>query len=105
MTYQKIINLLDRTSDNVPRFNTNKWIKVHDQSGEIYNTDKQIRFKTRMLQSDLCDYSDAYIIVKGSITVENNDKRDRKYRSLAFKNNAPFINCITKVNNVLIDNA
>ena len=41
------------------------WIEVHDQSGETYNTNKQIRFKTSMLRSDLCDYSDAYIVVKG----------------------------------------
>ena len=57
-----------------------------------------------MLQSDLCDYSDAYIIVKGTITVAGNDKRDRKKRSLAFKNYAPFISCMSKINNVLTDN-
>ena len=57
-----------------------------------------------MLQSDLCDYSDAYIVVKGTITIAkgNNDEYDRK---LAFKNNAPFIGCISKINNTLIDNA
>ena len=57
-----------------------------------------------MLQSDLCDYSDAYIVVKGTIAVTNpnNDAYDKK---LAFKNNAPFINCISKINNTLIDNA
>ena len=58
-----------------------------------------------MLQSDLCDYSDAYIVVKGIITVEGTNIRDRKNRSLAFKNNTPFISCITKINNVLIENA
>ena len=50
MEYQKITNLLDASSDNVPRFITKKWIEVHDQSGEIYNTNKQIRFKTSMIQ-------------------------------------------------------
>ena len=57
-----------------------------------------------MLRSDLCDYSDAYIVVKGNITVENPDNAayDRK---LAFKNNAPFISCISKINSTLIDNA
>ena len=73
MEYQKITNLLDNTSDEVPRFITKKWIEVHDQSGETYNTNKQIRFKTSMLRSDLCDYSDAYIVVKGKITVTNPD--------------------------------
>ena len=57
-----------------------------------------------MLRSDLCDYSDAYIVVKGNITFgrPNNDAYDRK---LAFKNNAPFISCISKINNTLLDNA
>ena len=64
MDYQKIVNVLDTTSDNVPRFITKKWIEVHDQPGKIYNTNKQIKFKTSMLQSNLCDYSDAYIVVK-----------------------------------------
>ena len=104
MEYQKITNLLDNTSDKEPRFVTKKWIEVHDQSGKTYNTNKQIRFKTSMLRSDLCDYSDAYIVVKGKIIVTNpdNDAYDKK---LAFKNNAPFASCILKINNTLIDNA
>ena len=55
MEYQKIINLLGNTSNTVPRFITKKWIEAYDQSGETYNTNKQIRFKTSMLRSDLCD--------------------------------------------------
>ena len=109
MEYQKITNLLGNIPDKVPRFITKKWIEVHDQSGEIYNTNKQIRFKTSMLRSDLCDYSDAYIVVKGKITVSATDGanniRDKKNRPLAFKNNAPFISCISKINGVLIDYA
>ena len=69
MEYQKITNLLSNISDKLPRFVTKKWIEVCDQSGEIYNTNKQIRFKTQMLRSDLCDHSDAYIFVKGTITL------------------------------------
>ena len=105
MEYQKITNLLDTTSDNVPRFITKKWVEVHDQSGnDRYNPSKQIRFKTSMLRSDLCDFSDAYIVVKGTITVTNPDNNayDKK---LAFKNNAPFVSCVSKINNTLIDNA
>ena len=88
MEYQKITNLLDTKSDNVPRFITKKWIEVHDQSGSAedrYKPSKQIRFKTSMLRSDLCDFSNAYIVVKGMITVTdpNNDAYDKK---LAFKN-------------------
>ena len=98
--------MLDTTSDSVPRFVTKKWIEVHDQSGtaeDRYKLSKQIRFKTPMLRSDLCDYSDSYIIVTGKIIVTNpdNDAYDKK---LALKNNAPFNSCITKINNTLIDN-
>ena len=57
-----------------------------------------------MLRSDLCDFSDAYIVVKGTITVTGTNNRSRKNRPLAFKNNAPFISCISKINNTLIDN-
>ena len=70
MEYQKITNLLGNIPDKVPRFITKKWIEVHDQSGETYNTNKQITFKTSMLRSDLCDFNDAYIVVvKGIATV------------------------------------
>ena len=101
MEYQKIKNLLDTTSDNVPRFITKKWIEVHDQSGspeDRYKPSKQIRFKTSMLRSDLFDFSDAYIVVKGNIIVAYG-------RKLAFWNNAPFISGILKINNMLIDNS
>ena len=105
MEYQKIINLLDTTSDNVPTFNAKKWIRVHDQSGESYNINKQIRFKTSMLRSDICDYSDAYIVVKETITAEGANDRDKHNRSLILKNNAPFIYCVSKINGTLVDNA
>ena len=104
MEYQKITNLLGNISDKVPRFITKKWIEVHDQSGETYNTNNQKRFKTSMLRSDLCDYSDAYILVKGKIIITNpdNDAYDKK---LALKNNAPFVSCVTRTNNTSIDDA
>ena len=80
MEYQKIINLLDTTFDNVPRFNTKQW---------ICNINKQIRFKTSMLRSELCDCSDVYIVVKRTVNVtdQNNNVYDKK---LAFKNNVPL---------------
>ena len=109
MKYQKIAKLLDSTSDKVPRFITKKWREVFDQSGGRYNTNKQITFKTPMIRSDLCDYSDAYILVKGKITVNTvtarANVRDKRNRPLAFKNNAPFISCISKINGKLIENA
>ena len=93
---------------DLPTFVTKKWIKVYDQSEGIYNVNKEIRIKTSMLRSDLCDFSDAYIVVKGDITLTKTNGRgiiDIRNRFLAFKNNAPFTNCISKINNVLIDNA
>ena len=103
--------MLDTTLDEIPRFITKKWVVVHDQSDNAedrFQPNKQIRFKTSMLQSDLCDFSDAYIVVKGDITLTKTNGRgiiDIRNRFLAFKNNAPFTNCISKINNVLIDNA
>ena len=107
MEYQKIANLLGITPGKLPRFITNKWIEVYDQSGNTedrYKRSKQITFKTSILRSDLCGFSDAYIVVKGTITVTNpeNNAHDKK---LAFKNNAPFVSCISRINNTLIDNA
>ena len=106
MGFEKIINLLDTTSNNkdLPRFVTKKWIEVYDQSEKNYSPNKEIRIKTSMLRSDLCDYSNAYIIVKGDITVTNPNNAKRN-KAVAFKNNAPFINCISKINGIKIDNA
>ena len=66
MEFQKITNFLDTTSDDkdFPRFVTKKWIEVYDQSGRNYNVNKEIRIKTSMLRSDLCDFNDAYIVAK-----------------------------------------
>ena len=71
MEFRKITNFLDVTSDNedLPKFVTKKWIEVYDQSEGNYNVNKEIRIKTSMLRSDLCDFSDAYIVVKGNIVV------------------------------------
>ena len=111
MEYQKIANLLGTTLDEVSRFITKKWVNVYDHSGNAddrYKPSKQIRFKKSMLQSGLCDFSDVYIVVKGDITLTKTNGKgiiDIRNRFLAFKNSAPFTNCISKINNVLIDNA
>ena len=106
MESQKIVNLLDATSDDkdLLRVVTKKWIEVYAQSGINYDTNKEIRIKTPMLRANLCDFSDAYIVVKGDITVTepNNAKRNK---SVVFKNISPFINCISKINGVQIGNA
>ena len=80
--YQKITNLFGNIPDKVPRVITKKRIEVHDQSGEIYYTKKQIRFETSMLGSDLCDYSNADTVVEGIVSVSANaganNIRDKK---------------------------
>ena len=107
MKYQKNTNLLVTTPNEIPRFFTKKWVEVHDQSGEAnarYKPNKLVRFKTSMLRSDLGDFSDTYIVLKGKITVtnQNNGAYDKK---LAFKNHTPFVSCISKINNTFIENA
>ena len=103
MEYQKIINLLGKIPDKVPRFITKKWIEVHDQS-ETYSTNNQIKFKTPMLRSDLCDCNDAYVVVKGFVTASAEETdRDEMDRDFVLKNNAPFISYISKINCVLIE--
>ena len=81
MEFQKIVNFLDTTSDNkdLPKFVTKKLVEVYDQSQGNYDVNKEIRIKTSMLRSDLCDYSNAYIVVKGTITIvrPNAAKRNR----------------------------
>ena len=107
MEYQKITNLLDTMIDEIPRSITKKWVKIYDQSSSAdnrYKPNNQIRFKTSMLRSNLCDYSDVYIVVKGTITITdpNNDAYDKEF---TLKNNAPFVSCILRINNTLIDNS
>ena len=106
MECQKVMNLLGITSDDkdLPRYVTTKFIEVYDQSEKNYNLNNEIRIKTPMVRSDFCDFSDAYIVVKGDITVEGNNNGNKRNKNLVFKNNAPFINCITKINGIKIDN-
>ena len=75
MEFQTITNFLDINSDNknLPRFVTKKWIEVYDQSEGNYDVNKEIRIKSSMLRSDLWNFSDAYIIVKCTITVTEPD--------------------------------
>ena len=112
MEYQKIANLLDDNKSNQPfKFKTKSWVEIEDESRETYNVNSQIKFKTTMLKSSLCDYSDAYIFVKGTITIagagDNAAARqaDERVKGVIFKNCAPFTNCISEINNTQVDNA
>ena len=104
MEYDKINNLLYRESESLSKFVNRDYVKVNSLSN-TYNENKSIKFKTPMLSSDVCDYADAYILVNGTITVAGNQPRDRQNRPLILKNNAPFVSCITRINNELIERA
>ena len=71
MEYQKVVNLQDNIPNQPSKFRTKIWVEINDESRGPYNTNSQIKFKITMLKSSLCDYSDAYILVKGTITVDN----------------------------------
>ena len=71
MQYQNLSNLLKDESNKPSRFRTKNWVEINDDVRGVYPPNKQIRFKTAMLRSSLCDYSDTYILAKGNITVNN----------------------------------
>ena len=103
--------MLDNASNQPSKFRTKNWIEINDQSRGTYNTNSDIRFKTTMLKSSLCDYSDAYILVKGRITITGagdtvaNRQADERNKGVVFKNCASFTNCKNEINNTKIDNA
>ena len=109
MEYQKIANLLNDESNKPSKFRTRNWVEINDDIRGAYSPNKQIRFKTAMLRSSLCDYSDAYILVKRNVTVNNTADDDaaanNTNKKVIFKNCTPFTSCISKVNNTQIDNA
>ena len=103
-------NLLDATLNQPSKFRTRNWVEINDESRGTYASN-DIKFKTTMLRSNLYDYPDAYILVKGTITITgdgNNaaarqaDERDKR---VTFKTWAPFTNCISRINNTDIDTA
>ena len=70
MEYQKTINLLNDTMNQPSKFRTRNWVEINDESKGRYDN-SNIRFKTSMIRSNLCDYSDAFMLVKGTVTVPN----------------------------------
>ena len=69
MEHQKIANLLDHALNQHSKFRTKNWIEIYDESRRGYTTGSDIEFKITMLRSSLCDYADAYTLVKGTITI------------------------------------
>ena len=104
MEHYKILNVIKRlkllNDSAVWRFVTKKWIEVNDLSGGQYFVDKNIWFKALMLRSDLCGYSDGYIVIKGRINVADPDN----IKNLDFKNNTPITSCVIKISKIFTVN-
>ena len=104
--------MLNDESNKPSTFRTGNWVEVNDDIRGAYSPNKQIRFKTAVPRSSLCDYSDAYILVKENISVNNtavnntcSAAKNSTNKKVIFENCAPFTNCISKINNTQIDNA
>ena len=103
--------MIDDASNKPSKFRTKNWVELNDESIGTYNVNSQIKFKTTILKSSLCDYSDAYILVKGKITITGRGAdaaaklADERDKGVTFKNCAPFTNCISEINNAQVDNA
>ena len=108
MEYQKIINLLDNTTNQPSKFRIRVCVEINDEWKERYDN-SNIRFKSTKIRSGSCDYSDAYILVKGIIKVPNTvavgAAVNNANKKVIFKNCAPFTDCITEINNTQIDDA
>ena len=111
MEHQKITNLFDNTSNQLSRFRTKNWVKINGDRNGTNDKKNLQKFKTAMLNTSLCDYSDAYILVEGRINAVGQGAdaaataADRNDKEVAFKNCAPFIECISKINNAEVDDA
>ena len=100
--------MIDDASNQPSKFRTKNWVEINDESRGTYNVNSQIKFKSTMLKSSLCDYSDAYILVKGKITITgagDNEAARQGDKGVAFKYCSPFTYCISEINNTQIDNA
>ena len=98
MENQKTLNLLNEASDS--KFTTRKWNMVNDQSNANYDIGNEIIYNREVLKSNLCDYNDAYILVKGDIAIIG-----LQAAQVAFKNCLPFTKDITKIDEITIDDA
>ena len=99
--------MLGNGSNQPTKFGTKNWVERNDELHGTYNANSQIKFKTWMLRSSLCDYSDAYILVSETITITGAGARrlDEINKRVMFKNCAPFTDCLSETNNTQIDNA
>ena len=109
MEYQKIASFVDNASNQPSKFRTKNRVETNDESRGTYSVNRQIDFRTSMLRYSLCDYSDAYILVKGNITFNNTAAADADVnnanKKAIFNNCALFTDCTSKINYIQIDNA
>ena len=101
METQKIVNLLNGSDNENSKFATKKWYIIDSESNGNYSHHNPIKFLTKSIESSLCDYSDAYVLVTGNITVTGGDANTK----VAFKNCAPFKDCRTEINDTFVDYA
>ena len=91
------------------KFTTKNWVEINDESRGTYNTNSQIELETLMLKSILCDYSDTYILFKGTITIPNTARAgqsaNKNDKEVVSKNCTPFTDCISEINSTQKDNA
>ena len=108
MEYQNIMNLLDDTTIQPSKFRTRNCVEINDESKGKYD-DSNVRFKTSMIRSNLCDYSDTYILAKGTTTVPNTAAAraavNNANKEAILENCAPFTNCITEIANAQVGDA
>ena len=101
--------MIGDASNQLSKFRTKNWVERNDESRGAYNVNSQIKFKTTMIKSSLCDYSDAYTHVKGTVTVNNTAAADadanNTNKKVIFKNYTPCTNNISEINNTDLDNA
>ena len=99
--------MLNDESNKPSKVTIRNWVKINDEARGEYSSDKLITFKIAILRSSLCDYSDAYILAKGNITVNNTAAAGaaatNTNEKVIFKNCAPFTNCASKINNTQIN--
>ena len=111
METQKIVNLLNGSDNENSKFATKKWYVIDSESKGNYSHENPIKFLTSSLESSLCDYSDAYILVTGNIAVKKRNAADTAdielgaITQVAFKNCAPSEKCSTEIDGTLVDEA
>ena len=106
MEYQKLIYLLDNTPNQPTQFRTKNWVEINDNSRGTCSTGSYFEFKISVIKSSLCDYSDVYILVRGTMTVSNTGTaaNPNSRKNIIIKNCGKFTDCISEIDNTEIDN-